>query len=276
MKKQIAGITAAILIAVCLFVTGGMQMVVPEGVIVKFSYGKVKDELKPIVGKSMSESVPIDSAPLVEQLVKAGHTEGVILVVKVGTSKNVLRSMYSEKYNLKGEKRPEPMDLDPNKQYLMEEVSLGTASHVETQVEVLDVLFQTEGAHFKAGQQVAISEPYYIVDQRITDAEKYYGSDSAKETMDGYIIKGKNGREYFPFEKDEIYVVLGYWGHFTHYSDKQNERMDLIYGEDTIRKINAYCLTNYRKPSGYISDTKTLARNIEYIRANYDLDKYLK
>jgi hypothetical protein len=284
MKKRIVGITAAFLIMVCCFVIGVYPMIPPKGVIVRFSFSDVKDSIyfpAKVNGGLVDEQPPYYRLPAIDRNTKNStyHDGNCILVVKVGKSKNVLRSwIYKEAFVYPGNAEhfnTNPVELEPGKEYPLESLNLYNGAHVETEVQILKVLFESGTRNFKAGMTVKISEGYYLLDERISNISTYF--DVPNDTEKSKLVFCSSGSyPTYPMEEGEIYVIHASYGAPKDDSDEEKKRYEFKMGKDALVPQSIVCLSDREKLAGYGQTIDILSKSILYLKGKYDIEKYLK
>lgn len=176
-------------------------------------------------------------------------TWGVILVVRpTGVSENVLVNTSDDQVQV----------LNPYRTYTDVDYSDIYQSHTRTQVEILDVIYQTGGTDYKVGQTTDIREGYYIYDRRVPQLLKKQGKGEP------YYV---NTERWTPMEQGEVYIV---YGRVAECGGELKKYNNVFGGLVLASPDGVFCLSDTAKKSGWqLSDSKTGIRLVvfeEYIR----------
>ncbi len=206
---------------------------------------------------------------------------GVIAVVKVIESENVLYEVYPTDETEDNTKQPGGSAyrlLKPWKTYDSLNINLspsngldfvyyhyGVRGYVRTKVVVQEVLHQTEATHLRTGETITMFENYWVLDGRVSKLRNQVAHGN-----DRYAVIGVNWR---PMEAGETYVVFG-WKIFADAKDYPPgvTEMDLYPHQNGV-----YCLSDPEKMTGYWPESyrRTLwHQSVDYLKETYDLEKY--
>ena len=232
----------------------------------KFTWQEIKDTIPVYRWRTLNDVFYI-SISKVDDDIRGLHNDehykedyyGMIAVIKVKKSRNILASWYSNY----AEGHVELSEIKEQTLKLRNIDELIDHSAVVTDAEILEVLYQPPGKFCHRGQTVHLRESYFIIDQRVPHILRdiHDRSGESAPLAESYAVMLD---DYIPLEVGEIYLVYTY---------VKLEKSDIdaysgAWNTDANMFFRAFCLSDPQL-------TKN-AYELQWITEKYDLSKYLK